>query len=481
MERVLNFIGGARVGAAGGGWLDNHEPATGKVYSALPDSGARDVEQAVQAAEAAFGAWAGTPAEERCRILMRLADLMESRLEELARAESIDTGKPISLALSLDIPRAVRNVRFFASAAVHASSEAYESEGAAFHYTLRRPVGVVGCISPWNLPLYLLTWKIAPAMAAGNCVVAKPSELTPMTAHMLSGLCGEAGLPPGVLNIVHGLGAKAGAAIVEHRCVRAVSFTGGTVTGAEIARVAAPRFKKLSLELGGKNPAIVFADCDYDAMLPEVVRSAYANQGEICLCGSRILVERALVERFRADFAAAAREMPPGDPLDPATRQGAVISRAHREKILSYIELARSEGGSILAGGREARVEGRCRGGWFVEPTFIEGLAPHCRVNQEEIFGPVATLVPFESEDEAVGYANGTPYGLAASVWTSNLGRAHRVARRLDSGVIWINCWMLRDLRTPFGGMKQSGVGREGGQEALRFFTEPASVTVKLR
>jgi aminomuconate-semialdehyde/2-hydroxymuconate-6-semialdehyde dehydrogenase len=480
MQRIGNFIGGRCEDASGGGLLENFDPATGSVYSVLPDSDERDVERAVDAAEAAFEGWQATPAEERSRVMLRLADLMEARLEPLARAECIDAGKPIAAARALDIPRAIRNVRFFATAILHASSESYDNEGTALHYTLRRPLGVVGCISPWNLPLYLLTWKVAPAIAAGNCAVAKPSELTPMTAHLLGELCIEAGLPPGVLDIVHGRGALAGAALVAHPKVRAISFTGGTVTGAGIAREAAPRFKKLSLELGGKNPVLVFADCDYDAMLPATVRAAFSNQGQICLCGSRIFVERPLLERFRGDFAAAARALKPGDPLDPATAQGALISRAHREKVLSYIALAREEGGEILAGGGPAEVPGRCRDGWFVEPTVIAGLPPACRVNQEEVFGPLATIIPFDAEEEAVHHANGTPYGLAASVWTSNLGRAHRVAHRLQSGIIWINCWMLRDLRTPFGGTKSSGVGREGGFEALRFFTEPSSVTVKL-
>ena len=353
-------------------------------------------------------------------------------------------------------------------------------EGTALNYTLRNPIGVAGCISPWNLPLYLFTWKIAPALAAGNCVVAKPSELTPMTAYLLSELCIEAGLPPGVLNIVHGYGHKVGSAITRHPDVPVLSFTGGTKTGATIAATAAPMFKKLSLELGGKNPNIIFADCDYDTMLDTTIRSSFANQGEICLCGSRIYVEQSIYDKFRRDFVARTAALTIDDPLDEKSQLGAIVSKAHMEKILAYVELARQEGGEILVGGKQVHLEGRCRDGWFVAPTVIEGLSSDCRTNQEEIFGPVVTLSPFESEEEVLGFANGTAYGLAASLWTENLTRAHRVANHLQAGIVWINCWMLRDLRTPFGGMKQSGVGREGGIEALRFFTEAKNVCVKI-
>jgi aminomuconate-semialdehyde/2-hydroxymuconate-6-semialdehyde dehydrogenase len=406
--------------------------------------------------------------------------LLEEHCEELALAESRDTGKPLWLARQVDIPRAVRNFRFFATGLLHFSSEAYQLDGQALSYVLRQPLGVVGCISPWNLPLYLLTWKVAPALAAGNCVVAKPSELTPTTASLLARLSLEAGLPPGVLNIVHGEGPSAGAALVVHPEVRAISFTGGTRTGAEIARLAAPMFKKLTLELGGKNPTLVFEDCHLERAVSEAVRAAFTNQGEICFCGSRILVHRSLYERFRQAFVERVRSLRVGDPLEPDTQQGALISEAHLQKVLSFIELALHEGGTLLCGGHRHQLEGRCRNGYFLTPTVIEGLSPECRVNQEEIFGPVATLIPFDTEEEAVAYANATPYGLAASIWTENLARAHRVAEALQAGIVWVNCWMLRDLRTPFGGMKQSGVGREGGWEAFRFFTEPKSVTVAL-
>ena len=380
----------------------------------------------------------------------------------------------------MDIPRAARNFRFFATAILHTSSEAHATDDTAINYTLRQPIGVAGCISPCNLPLYLFTWKIAPALAAGNTVVAKPSEITPMTAYRLSEICIEAGLPPGVLNIVHGTGADVGAAITAHPGIPAISFTGGTQTGATIARTAAPMFKKLSLELGGKNPTIIFADCDFDEMLETVLRSAFSNQGEICLCGSRIFIERALYDRFRDAFTERVRALRVGDPLDDATGQGAIVSEQHMEKVLGYVDLAREEGGTVLCGGERVQVEDRCSEGWFIAPTVIEGLPFSCRTNQEEIFGPVVTLMHFDTEDEVLTMANSTPYGLAASVWTGDVTRAHRVAAQLQSGIIWINCWMLRDLRTPFGGMKQSGVGREGGWEALRFFTEAKNVCIKL-
>lgn len=479
--KLLNYIGGVPAEPISGKYLDNYNPAIGEVYSQIPDSDDRDVHMAVEAAQAAFQAWAATPTEARHDIMMRLVGLIERDLETLAVAESVDQGKPVSLARTVDIPRAMANFKFYATASMHAANESHDTIGQnAINYTLRQPLGVVGCISPWNLPLYLFTWKIAPAIAAGCTVVAKPSEVTPMTAYMLSQLCIEAGLPAGVLNIVHGLGPKVGSAIVEHKDVKAISFTGGTVTGEAIARTAAPMFKKLSLELGGKNPNIIFADCNYEEMLATTVRSSFSNQGEICLCGSRIFVERPIYERFKTDFVARVAELKVGDPLLPDTNVGAIVSKQHFDKIMSYVELAESEGGRILTGGEQAVLSGRCADGWFIEPTVIEGLPYDCRTNQEEIFGPVVTIMPFDTEDEVLTYANSVRYGLSATVWTENLSRAHRMAAKLESGIVWINCWLLRDLRTPFGGMKDSGIGREGGFEALRFFTEEKNVCVKL-
>jgi len=406
--------------------------------------------------------------------------LIERDLEVLAEAESVDNGKPVSLARSMDIPRAVANFKFYATAAIHTWNESHETVGKAINYTLRQPLGVVGCISPWNLPLYLFTWKIAPALAAGCTVVAKPSEVTPMTAYLLSKLCIEAGLPAGVLNIVHGIGPKVGAAIVAHRDIKAISFTGGTKTGQEIARTAAPMFKKLSLELGGKNPSIIFADCNYEEMMATTIRSSFSNQGEICLCGSRIFVERPMYEQFKGDFVSRVRDLKVGDPSDADTEVGAIVSEEHFDKVMSYIDLAREEGGTILTGGNSVVLDGRCADGWFIEPTVIDGLPFDCRTNQEEIFGPVVTLTPFDTEEEVLGYANSVRYGLSSTIWTENLSRAHRVAAAIESGIVWINCWLLRDLRTPFGGVKDSGLGREGGFEALKLFTADKNICVKI-
>ncbi len=477
MEKVLNYINGKFCEPATGDYIKNYEPATGKVYGQISDSGPDDVDTAVSAAHNAFPGWSGMPIEKRSGILHRLADVIEENLEMLAKAESRDTGKPISLATEVDIPRAAANFRFFASAIVNFSSEAHIMEGVAVNYTRRAPIGIVGCISPWNLPLYLFTWKIAPALAMGNCVIGKPSEITPMTAFILGDLANKAGLPKGVLNILHGKGVNVGKSIVAHPSVKAISFTGGTSTGRTIGKIAAENFKKVSLELGGKNPNIVFADCDLNEAVRVSIMSSFRNQGEICLCGSRILIEKSIYDAFKERFLEALNEMKMGDPGDPETEFGAVISEDHLNKIKSYVQGAKEDGGEILAGGNEFSPNGMK--GYFYQPTIIEGLDHSCTINQEEVFGPVVTLLPFSNENEAVEIANSTEYGLACSIWTNDLKKAHRVAHSIKSGIIWVNCWMLRDLRTPFGGMKNSGVGREGGEEALRFFSEPQNICIK--
>lgn len=479
MEKLSNYINGELVAPVSGAYLDNYEPATGNVYAQIPDSDERDVQLAYAAAKAAFSQWSNTPLEERMMLLLKIADGIQQNFEAYVVAESKDNGKPQKLARAVDIPRAMSNFRFYASAVQHFASESHHMPGTGINYTLRQPIGVVGCISPWNLPLYLFSWKIAPALAAGNCVVAKPSEITPYTAYLLSKTCIEAGLPKGVLNIVHGLGGKVGQAIVEHEDIKAISFTGGTETGKRIAATAAPMFKKLSLELGGKNPTIIFNDCDFDETVKQVVTASFSNQGEICLCGSRIFVQQSIYTKFRDAFVERVKALKVGDPNEDDSNLGAIVSVQHKQKILGYIQLAQQEGGTILCGGKEANVDGRCANGYFVEPTVIEGLSHTCRTNQEEIFGPVVTLTPFETEEEVLMMANSVKYGLSTSIWTTDLKRAHRVAEKIEAGIVWINCWLVRDLRTPFGGVKASGVGREGGWEAMRFFTEPKNVFIQ--
>jgi len=479
MEKIYNFIGGKHI-APGNGFLDVFEPATGTVLAQVASSSKNDIDLAVAAADKAAKEWTSLTDDSRARFLFQIADLIERDCEEYAEAESHDTGKPLSLTRKVDIPRAIANFRFFASAVTQFCSESSTLGSSYLNYTLRDPLGVVGCISPWNLPLYLLSWKIAPALATGNCVIAKPSEITPLTANLLSKTVSEAGLPAGVLNIVHGSGPSAGAALVSHPGVKGISFTGGSTTGRAISQAVSPEFKKLSLELGGKNANLIFADCDFDRTVETSVQAAFLNQGQICLCGSRILVEETIYKRFKDAFLEKVKALKVGDPLTKDTTQGAVSSRAHFEKILSAIEQAKQDGGRILCGGEPASIGGRCCNGWFIEPTVIEGVDLRCALNQEEIFGPVVSLMPFKDEGHAIDLANSTRYGLSASVWTQNLDRAHRVSRKLDAGIVWVNCWLVRDLRTPFGGMKDSGVGREGGVEALRFFTEPKNVCIHL-
>ena len=479
MNQIKNYINGEFVNPIQNQWIDNYNPSNGAIYSQIPNSSSEDVEMAYQAAQEAFDSWSNSTLATRSKILARIAELIKDKLQFLAEAESKDNGKPVSLAKEVDIPRAAANFQFFANAITQFSSESHESLGMdAVNFTLRQALGVVGCISPWNLPLYLFTWKIAPAIAAGNCVVAKPSEVTPMTAYLLGEICTEAGLPKGVLNIVHGLGTTTGQAIVEHPNIKAISFTGGTTTGAHIARVAAPMFKKLSLELGGKNPNLIFADCDYDTMLATTIFSSFANQGQICLCGSRIFVEESIYEKFKVDFVKRVRQLKVGPPSDASTNIGALVSKSHMEKVESYVKIAEDEGGKILCGGLEVTVEGY-ENGYYMQPTVIEVQNNQCRINQEEVFGPVVTLMPFKSDAEALALANDVKYGLSATVWTNNLNRTMQFSKNLHAGIVWVNTWMLRDLRTPFGGQKASGVGREGGFEALRFFTEPKNICIK--
>jgi aminomuconate-semialdehyde/2-hydroxymuconate-6-semialdehyde dehydrogenase len=480
MEKIKNYINGKLVESSSGNYIDNYNPASGKVYSLVPDSNEDDINAAVLAANTAFQSWSKTSKKYRSDLLMRLASKIEDYSEELIIAESRDNGKPEALARLVDIPRASENFRFFATAILHFSSELHDMDGKALNYTLREPIGVAACISPWNLPLYLLTWKIAPALAAGNTVVAKPSEVTPMTAYILSKICAEIDFPPGVLNIVHGIGSKIGDFLTGHEDTPIVSFTGGTQTGRHIAGIASPMFKKISLELGGKNPNIVFADANFDKAVTMAVKAGFSNQGQICLCGSRLFIQDEIYEKFKKALLEKVSKLKVGDPQDDGMDLGAVVSEEHMNKVLSKITQAKKVGGNILTGGNRKLIEGDLLNGYYIEPTVIENLPFDCEVNQEEIFGPVLTLIPFKDEEEVINMANSTKYGLSASIFTENISKGHRVAAAIKSGVVWINTWLLRDLRIPFGGMKQSGVGREGGFKSLQFFTEPKNVCIKI-
>ena len=478
MITIKNYINGTYQEPQKQEWLDAINPSTGMVYGKLPNSTSTDVDKAYTAAQAAFTTWSKTSVEKRSTILSNIANLIEDNTDALAKAESLDNGKPIRLAKTVDIPRAASNFRFFAHAITQFFSESHDQIALqSINFTLRQPLGVVGCISPWNLPLYLLTWKIAPALAAGNCVIAKPSEVTPYTAYLLSELCKKAGLPKGVLNIVHGTGGNAGEAIVAHPNIKAISFTGGTATGAHIAKTAAPLFKKLSLELGGKNPTLIFSDCDYDKMLETTVRSSFANQGQICLCGSRIFIEASLYNQFKKDFITKIKALKVGRPTEDSTDIGALVSQPHLEKVLGYIQKAKQDQATILCGGERITVP-QAEGGYYMQPTVIEISSNDCILNQEEIFGPIVTVMPFSSDEEALSLANDVRYGLSATVWTNDLKRSLFFSEKLETGIVWINTWMQRDLRTPFGGTKSSGVGREGGFEVLRFFTEAKNVCI---
>ena len=480
MKKIKNYINGKLVEPINKKFIDNLNPSTGKKYSLIPDSQKEDVLLAVNSAKKAFFSWKKKTKKERYELLMCLAKNIELNFKELVEAESFDTGKPEWLTKSVDIPRCSENIRFFATASLHFDSKFHEMDGVAINYTLKEPVGVVGAISPWNLPLYLLTWKIAPALAAGNTVVAKPSEITPYTAYLFSKICIKSGIPPGVINIVHGLGGSVGEEIVKNKDVPIITFTGGTKTGRRIASIAAKNFKKLSLELGGKNPNIVFSDTDIKKAVEWAIKSSFLNQGQVCLCGSRLFVERPIYEEFKRLFVEKTLDLIVGDPKKEETFLGSVVSRAHMKNILKKISEAKKLGGKILTGGKRKLLGGKFKNGYFLEPTIIENLSYLSKTNQEEIFGPVVCLIPFESEDDVVKMANSTNYGLSASVFTNNISRGHRVAAKIKSGVIWINSWLIRDLRIPFGGMKSSGLGREGGFGSLDFFTEQKNVCLKI-
>ena len=478
MELVQNYISGEYVAPRSTSRLDLYDPAVGEVYGQLIDSNSEDVQDAVRSAKDAFPLWSGLSSNERANYLLAIAEEIDSQSDNFSEFESRDTGKPITLARSLDIPRSISNFKFFAEYVQDFKFKWELKNDISINYVTRSPLGVVCCISPWNLPLYLFTWKIAPALVSGNTVVAKPSEVTPYTAHLLGDICSRVGLPPGVLNIIHGKGSTAGKILVKNTDIKAISFTGGTSTGKQIFKNASDSFKKLSLEMGGKNPAIIFEDCNYELMLETVVRSSFSNQGQICLCSSRILVESSIYEKFKVDFCSKVSELIIGDPMHLDTQFGAISSEQHFLKIKDYMDLANKEGANILTGGSVEELSGRCAKGWYFRPTVLEGLDHSSRLNQEEIFGPIVTLQSFSSEHEAIHMANDTDYGLSATIWTGDLDKGKRISEDIDSGIIWINSWLLRDLRTPFGGMKNSGLGREGGDDALKFFTEQKNICI---
>ena len=477
---ALNFINGVFVDAIDGETLTNLNPATGQTIGTIARSKDSDVEEAVKAAASAQEAWSSLDMLERAMWLDRLADGLEARKEELAHRESRDTGKPLALARQVDAQRSIDNFRFFADFARTQEPEVFEMRDAT-NFVHRNPVGTVGLITPWNLPLYLLSWKVAPALLMGNTVVAKPSELTPLTANLMCEVASEIGLPTGVLNVVHGYGPEVGQAILDHPSIRAISFTGGTATGRHVAASAAPMFKKLSLELGGKNATIILDDADLDVAVNGALRAGFTNGGQVCLCGSRILVHASIAEKFTSKFIQLVDEMICGSPEDESTQIGALISQEHMEKVESYIRLGIEEGGNVLAGGtREMTGQvGPSPEGAFLRPTVIDGLQHTSRTATEEIFGPVVTIHRFESDEEAIEIANSTEYGLAGSIWSNDTDRAHKIAQKIQTGIVWVNTWLHRDLRTPFGGVKNSGLGREGGAWSLGFFSEPLNVCIK--
>ncbi|KAK7091190.1 2-aminomuconic semialdehyde dehydrogenase-like [Littorina saxatilis] len=475
---VKNFIGGEFVDCDS--QLDSFDPSTGQAWAKIPNSGHREVENAVTAATQAFESWSNTTAQQRSKLLFRIADLLESRLEEFAELESRDQGKPIWLAKAVDIPRAVHNFRFFASYILHDMNRSrIQEERGAVQYTIKEPIGVAGLISPWNLPLYLLTFKLAPALAAGNTVVAKPSELTSVTAFKLCEIMQEAGVPAGVVNMVFGLGGTAGHSLVSHPKVPLISFTGGTVTAERIRKAATVSCKKFSLELGGKNAAVVFEDADLDKCIPDCIKSSFMNQGEICLCTSRIFVHKDIYPTFLQRFVEEMKKLKVGDPREDVF-MGALISKDHLSKVVGAIHAAKNSGGTIHTqqGELSKELPVRCKEGYFVRPTVISDVADSSAAMQEEIFGPVTCVVPFDTEEEVISRANGVRYGLCATVWTRDVSRAHRVSKHMKVGTVWVNCWLVRDLNMPFGGVKESGIGRESGHDSLDFFTQEKTVCV---
>jgi aminomuconate-semialdehyde/2-hydroxymuconate-6-semialdehyde dehydrogenase len=476
MIQVQNYINGEFTTTKD--IIDDINPATGEIIAKIPKSGSKEVSNAVDAADMARVSWSELSSEKRADWLDKIADALESKSDDIASLESQDTGKPIALAKAVDASRSVANFRFFAQFSRDFSVENFEMDDAMNHVVLK-PVGIAGLITPWNLPLYLLSWKIAPAIVMGNTVVAKPSELTPLTANLLSQTLDEIGFPAGVINILHGLGSETGQAIVENPKINLISFTGGTLTGKKVAETAAPMFKKLSLELGGKNATIILDDANLDSSIPEIARSAFMNQGQVCLCGSRILVSDKIWDEFVDKFVDYVKNMKVGDPSSEDSDLGALVSFAHRDKVESYIHLAEREGGKILCGGKSPTLPSPFDKGAFLEPTIVSDLSHMSRTATEEIFGPVVTLHPFRTDEEAIEIANCTDYGLAGSVWTGDTNRGKLVAEKIETGMVWVNTWLHRDLRVPFGGVKDSGVGREGGRWSLSFFSEAVNICVK--
>ena len=484
MKLIQNYIDGRF--APGTREFDDVNPADGTVIAQVTDAGQAQVDEAVHAARRALkGEWGRLGVRERAARLHKVADAIDKRFDSFVQAEVADTGKPVSLASKLDVPRGAANFRVFADLVKLSGLESFQTETPdgtnALNYAVRKPLGVVGVITPWNLPLLLLTWKVAPALACGNTVVVKPSEETPATATLLAEAMQDAEIPDGVYNVVHGFGpGSAGEFLTQHPGVDAVTFTGESRTGAAIMKAVAPTVKPVSFELGGKNAAIVFADCNFDEAVSGLADAVFLNTGQVCLCAERVYVERKIFDAFVQALKRKAESLHPGWPNDKKTDLGPLISKQHREKVLSYYGLAQEEGATIVTGGGVPKFGDDRDHGFYVEPTIYTGLPESARCVKEEIFGPVCHVAPFDSEEQAVAMANDTKYGLAASIWTSNLTRGHRVAQQMNVGITWVNCWFLRDLRTPFGGAGLSGVGREGGMHSLNFYSELNNICIRL-